>query len=541
MSKKNSYSYLGSITVSPKEAPSKKVFGLGQYSNTFLNLCGLRVKCIIHRTPIINSNPSEDLWSNPVYDIFKKQSNWDKDNGFSNFEAYIDEFFEISPFIKAIYDHFSDTTIREKGICNRSYDSKQGFVERLEKAEEGFVIRYGFNRDKNGLYPFTNQFIKFLKNSGSYSKKIAKTINKDTEEELWSSVEKAEEIIPWLNILCQSFIHDRFLKQTTKKALVPAIPRENVDKGIKRLLQAKTPIITINDRRIDYFKEGDNQSLGFIPTDTERYLNVHPSRIPLVKAGGEMFGSFMSHKLLQYESKIFYERWNDPKIRLNENYSRIAIEGGYKELIHRMGSSPKGKNIEQLKKLLYFQAHFLFTIPEEGGGCRIGNLIALEERKNNFGKTEEIIITAGTMLTPEAVYKSKASKGGRLLVPFVDLPKQMVGAPATWGAQAFLQMLVLEYLTMKSREFSKNGSLHIPRKQWELLAIESQIPESFMKRLDDIQELFCCPDQGFLEKQGDEYSFNKKNEKAKQHLIDQGKMREKRSVGAQKRAKKQTN
>ena len=53
-----------------------------------------------------------------------------------------------------------------------------------------------------------------------------------------------------------------------------------------------------------------------------------------------------------------------------------------------------------------------------------------------------------------------------------------------------------------------------------------------------IQGLFCCPDQGFLEKQGDEYSFNKRNEKAKQHLIEQGKMREKRSKQARNTGKK---
>ena len=74
LNRKNNYSHLGSITVAPKQAPAKRVFGLGYLFDTFLDFCGLRVKCIIHRTPIININSPEDLWANPVYDIFKQQS-----------------------------------------------------------------------------------------------------------------------------------------------------------------------------------------------------------------------------------------------------------------------------------------------------------------------------------------------------------------------------------------------------------------------------------------------------------------------------------
>lgn len=525
LSRKNNYPYLGSITISLKEEPSKRVFGLGYLADTLLDLCALRVKCIIHRTPIINSNPSEDLWSNPVYDIFKKQQNWDKDNGFSAFETYLDELLQISPFLKAIYEHFSDTTIREKGICNRNYDKKLGLVERVEGGDTGFVINYGFTRDKNGLYPFTNEFVKFLESSGKYGKKMAKKLNKDTEEELWKSVKKEKEILPWLNILCQSFIHDRFLKKTSKKILLPAIPRENIDKGIKRLLKAKTPIITVNDRRIDYFKEGDNQSLGFIPIHSKDLLNVHPDIVPVIKAGGKMIGSFMSHKLLHFENKLFYDRWNTGV----HDFRKVSIHGGYEAILRKLGYSTNGRNIANLKKILCFQAGFWFTLPVEGGGSKTGNLITFTEHKNKFGKIGSVDIIAGSMMTPEAVYSASKKDGGSLLVPFVDLPEKMVGNPATWGAQAFLQMLVLEYLTMQSREFAKKGSVLITDEKWEHLAMDANIPAGFMKRLRDIQNLFCCPEEGFLEIQANECTFNKKNDRAKAHLMEQGKMREKRS------------
>ena len=363
---------------------------------------------------------------------------------------------------------------------------------------------------------------------------MAKKVNKDSEEELWKSVESNKKFPPWLYMICQSFVHDRFLKQTTKKNLVPAIPRENIDKGIKRLLQTKKPIISVNDRRIDYFKEGDNQSLGFIPTDTERYLNVHPDIIPVIKAGGEMMGSFMSHKLLHFENKLFYDRWK----RGTHDFRKVSINGGYAKLARSLGYTPTGRNIEMLKKLLCFQAGFWFTLPVEGGGSKTGNLITFTEHKNKFGKIGSVDIIAGSMMTPEAVYSASKIDGGSLLVPFIDLPEKMVGNPATWGSQAFLQMLVLEYITMNSREFAKKGSVTIGQKTWENLALEAQITKSFLKRLPDIMGLFCSTSEGFLDRQGDEYFINKNHPEAAEHLLNQGRYREKRSQGAKNHKRK---
>ena len=101
-------------------------------------------------------------------------------------------------------------------------------------------------------------------------------------------------------------------------------------------------------------------------------------------------------------------------------------------------------------------------------------------------------------------------------------------------------MLVLEYITLHSREFYKNGSIVLSADQWESLAMDAGLPANFIGRLNEIMDLFCCPDQGFLDRQGQEYGFNKKNEKAKKHLVEQGKLREKRAKQAKysKRKKK---
>lgn len=526
LNSKNNYSHLGCIGLDPESESS--VIGLGCFSDTFLDVCGLGFKFDWQKVP----NLDIDLWSNPVYDIFKKQKNWDQDNGLLGFETYFHEFVEKSPFLKAVYENFLGAPV-ENDVCDSNCEIKNGFVKRLEKASHAFDVEFGFNRDKNGLCPFTNDFIKFLKSSGARGKKMAKNINKDSEEELWKSVESNKEFPPWLYMICQSFVHDRFLKQTTKKNLVPAIPRENFNKGIKRLLQAKTPIISVNDRRIDYFKEGDGQSLGFIPIHSKDLPNVHPDIIPVIKAGGEMFGSFMSHKLLHFENKLFYDRWSSGV----HDFRKVSIHGGYEAILRKLGYSTNGRTIANIKKILCFQAGFWFTLPIEGGGSKTGNLITFTEHKNKFGKIGSVDIIAGSMMTPDAVYSASKIDGGSLLVPFIDLPEKMVGNPATWGSQAFLQMLVLEYLTMQSREFAKKESVLITDEKWEQLALEANIPAGFMKRLGDIQNLFICPEQGFLEMQGNECSFNNKNDKARVHIMEQGKMREKKSKRAKSKKK----
>ena len=536
--KDKEYQYQGSITLEPQKK-SESVSGSGALFNTCLAVSGLRVKLLLYGNP---STRAGVVFESSAYTRIFGENTLEETPFLLSFQEYLTEFVQSVDLFNITSDAILEPERKNKILTN-----KDGLKIWWEWHPEGclFQLHYAFNREKSGRLTVTDQSIKFLNRSGKQGKKFAKILkeyNQKEELEFWASPQKEGDSPLWLPVLLNSFLKDRYSKQDKIKDRHRAIPRENFDKGLKRLLQAPHPLITIGDRKIDYHKEGDGKSLGFIPTDMQSFPNVHPSRVPIVRAGGELFRSFMSYKLLHYESKIFYERWRDEKIRLNinDNFSRLSIVGGYKELVHRLGESPKGTNIEKVKKLLYFQAHFLFTLPEEGGGCRVGNLIALEEKMNNFGKTEEIIISAGTMLTPEAVYSVSPKDSGRLLIPFVDLPEKMIGYPATWGAQAFLQMLILEYITLNSKEFSQNGSVIISQEMWEILAHEAQIPPGFMSRFKEIQNLFCCPDQGFLDRQGQEYGFNKKNEKAKKHLVEQGKLREKRAKQAKysKRKKK---
>ena len=89
-----------------------------------------------------------------------------------------------------------------------------------------------------------------------------------------------------------------------------------------------------------------------------------------------------------------------------------------------------------------------------------------------------------------------------------------------------MQLLILEHLTLQSREFANKGSVCISPEEWERLAVEANVPEELKPRIIEVRDLFCCSDQGFLERQGNEYTFNKKHEKAQNHLVEQGKMRE---------------
>lgn len=531
---KNDYQYQGKITINPQKTENA-IFGSGELNDTCLDVSGLRIKFMFYSNP---ATRDQFAFTSSTYKSILEENKLEEVPFFLSFFGYVKEFIQSIELFEKVASFVLEPPPKNKILTNK--DNLQIWCD-WDTTQGVFNLYYAFNREKTGRLGVTDRYIEFLKKSGAQGKKFAASLKKYTtteEHELWATASPKEEMPLWLGILLNSFVKDRYLKQDKIKDHHRAIPRENFDKGLKRLMQTPKPLITVGPMKIDYHKEGDGKSLGFIPTDMANFPNAHPSRIPIIKAGGELFKSFMSHKLLNWENKVFYERWKDEKIRLKENYSRISVKGGYRELIQLLGNSPEGKAIERLRKILYFQAHFLFNIPEEDGGCRIGNLIALEEKINKFGKVGELKITAGSMLTPEAVFNCGVRDQGRLLVPFVALPEKMVGNPATWGSQAFLQMLVLEYLTLHSRDFSKCGSIIISPGRWEALAIEAGIPANFIQRLNEIEVLFCCPDQGFLEKQGQEYSFNKKNEKAKTHLIEQGKMREKRAQQASRKKPK---
>ena len=299
-------------------------------------------------------------------------------------------------------------------------------------------------------------------------------------------------------------------------------------KGITPFLKEKTPLIEVKQDKIEYFMQGTKTSLGFIPTNMRDIPNIHSNTIPIVKAGGEIFNSFMAHKLIRYESKLIYERSQDTRIRLKENYARVEIAGGYEELARQLGYNPSaGKTLDALKKIMHFQSVFRFTIPTTDGGSWHGNLIILEEKKNKFGEIGKLIITAGSMLAPDAVYTTNPTDGDNLLIPFIDLPEEMIGRRLTWGPQALYHLLLSKHITDKSRELAQKGSITILDKEFQNLAEEANLPRETLVRLQDVQKLFCSPDQGFLEKQGNEYALNKKNERVQEHLVKQGKIREK--------------
>jgi hypothetical protein len=523
------YEYQGAIHIDPQKKGAT-VSSNGALGETCLDVFGLNVKLGLYSNPITRE---ENSFGGEICKNILKENNFEEVPFFLSFANYVAEFIQSIELFNKVTEYFWSPKRENSLIINK--DNLQIWCDWDDEIAI-HNVHYSFNRGKSGRFPVTEQFMAFLR-QGAQGKKFAENLKKYTaaeENKLWAPAEEHEERPLWLYILLHAFAKDRYLKQDKIKDHHRAIPRENFDKGLKRLFQTPQPLITVGVNKVDYHKKDDGKSLGFIPIDMQSFPNAHPSRIPIIKAGGELFNSFMSHKLLNWENKVFYERWKDEKIRLKENYARVSVKGGYKELVKILGSYPDGESIDKLRKIIYFQAHFLFTIPEDDGGCRIGNLIALEEKVNKFGQVGELKITAGSMLTPDAVFSCGVRDFGRLLVPFVSLPEKMIGHKPTWGAQAFLQMLILEYITIQSREFAKNGAVIISAEQWETLAIDAGLPSNFIGRLNEIMALFCCPDQGFLDVQGQEYSFNKKNEKAKKHLIEQGKMREKRANQAKR-------
>lgn len=459
--------------------------------------------------------------------LFTKHKQEDLKTQYTPFAEYLDQFIQSIPFLKYLTSQVNYKTRKIEKSFNQTYT--QAKTQDI-KEKSACIITYKMDRSKKRLFEITLDYSKHLKTLGPCGKNLAKTLqrlNQEEEEALWGFWDKDTPPL-WLRMLYKSFLEDCFEKK--KAELLPAITRETMDKGLKRLIQEKSPVIHINDRHLEYFSEKDKRSLGYIPLKSKDLPNVQPDIIPIIKAGGKMVGSFMSHKLLHFENKLFYDRWNNNE----KDFRKVSIEGGYVELARKLGYAKNGRSIENLKKILYFQAAFWFTLSSPDGGSKTGNLITLTEHKNKFGEIGQLDIIAGSMLTPEAVYTASKEEGGSLLIPFVDLPEKMLGNPATWGGQAFLQMLLLEYLTINSREFVGKESVRITKKDWEMLILEAKLPHTFVKRLKDIQKLFCCPEQGFLDIQGEECSFNKRNEKAAKHLLAQGQLREKRAKQAKK-------
>jgi len=453
------------------------------------------------------------------------------------FAEYFEAFIQSISFFKYFRSQIDHKTRDPEKELNKKYTAAA--FHWLEEGV-GFCITYAMGRSKKGLLEITQEYIIFLKGSGTQGAKLAKAMQKLSQEEedaLWGTWEN-ETPPMWLSLLYRSFLEDSFNAQNKRKEMHPTLTRETIDKGLKRMFQTAKPVILEKEDKVEFYYKENQKSLGFIPVNMPDIQNVHPDTIPVIRAGGEIFNSFMSHKLLRYESKIFYEQWKNPKLR---EYSSLKIRGGYEELARRLGyNSSKGKTLEQLRKLMLFQAGFWFTIPTADGGSKRGNLIVMEEEVNKYGKIGALHIIAGTMLAPSAVYKARAEEDGRLLVPAIDLPEEMIGYRGSWGAQAFLQLLVLEHLTLQSREFAKKGSVLITTEDWERLAIEAKIPGTFKGGVLEIQRFFCCPEEGFLERQGEEYILNKKHAKAQKHLLEQGKIREKRAKDAKNSNKRKS-
>lgn len=475
------------------------------------------------------SNPlllSQDFVPEKYKGLFTGEG--DLKSQYKAFNEYFDAFIQGISFFKYFRSQIDHKTRdAEKTL------KKKNTVATFEWLEDrmGFVIKYGMGRSKKGLLEITQEYITFLKSSGTQGTKLAKAMQKLSQEEetaLWGAW---EDVTPpmWLSLLYRSFFEDYFNKEKKRVEMPPALTRETIDKGLKRMFQTAKPVILEKEDKVEFYYKESQKSLGFIPVNMPDIQNVHPDTIPVIRAGGEIFNSFMSHRLLRYESKIFYEQWKNPKLR---EYSTLKIKGGYEELAKRLGYQKTGKVLEQLRKLMFFQAGFWFTIATAEGGSKRGNLIAMEEEVNKYGKVGTLHIVAGSMLAPSAVYRASSEEKGKLLVPSIDLPEEMVGYRGSWGAQAFLQLLVLEHLTLQSREFAKKGAVSITEEDWERLAIEAKIPERFRGGIEEIQKFFCCPEEGFLDKQGDEYVLNKKHAKAQEHLLEQGKTREKRAKDA---------
>lgn len=335
----NTIEHTGSITFAEEgvERNEKEIFRkpIKVQWKGFLSSSFQQVSAAIVWIPML-SNPllsDQDIIPEKYRTLFTGQGREELKGQYVAFAEYFDNFIQSISFFKYFTSQINHKTREPKKILKKKYTVAT--FQWLED-EMGFYINYSVGRSKRGLLDITQEYIAYLKTAGKQGITIAKAMQKLSQKEedaLWGGwVENTPPI--WLSLLYKSFIDGYFEAQSKRKEMPPALTRETIDKGLKRMFQTAKPVILEKEDKVEFYYKESQKSLGFIPVNMSDIQNVHPDTIPVIRAGGEIFNSFMSHKLLRYESKIFYEQWKNPKLR---EYSTLKIKGGYEELARRLG------------------------------------------------------------------------------------------------------------------------------------------------------------------------------------------------------------
>jgi hypothetical protein len=265
--------------------------------------------------------------------------------------------------------------------------------------------------------------------------------------------------------------------------------------------------------------------------------------IPLVPAtlhnqvfrGVGKIDTVIAHKTLRYAVSLPLEQ----KLKGILDFRVKEYEGGFVELGEKMGVTHK-KQLAELREILYALKYLDIPNIKESRITK-GRLIDVTRfRSLKTGREDGLILT----VLPTLVAYGKINCSGMLLIPMATLPPPVHGVMATQyhAALYYLQMTLLEEFSDKSKEFYQHKCVKIGDADWDRLLVESNIPVKYKERIikgwivdgDDAPKVLEC-----IEK--NHYVLGKSYKKSSKFLMNQGKIRIKKSLKGKASAQKKKN
>ncbi len=238
------------------------------------------------------------------------------------------------------------------------------------------------------------------------------------------------------------------------------------------------------------------------------------------------------HKALRYAVSLPFKQ----KLKGISDFRVREFEGGFVELGREMGITHK-KPLAELREILYALKHL--DIPNiKDSRITKGRLVDVTHfRSPKTGRKDGLIIT----VLPTLVAYGKTDCTGMLLIPMATLPPpvQNIVAKPFHAALYYLQMILLEEFSNKSREFYHHKCIQITHIDWKRMLTKANIPNKYKDRIisgwttneKDVPRVLQIVEK-------DHYTLGESYEKPSKFLMEQGKIRVQQSIKGKASAKK---
>jgi len=237
--------------------------------------------------------------------------------------------------------------------------------------------------------------------------------------------------------------------------------------------------------------------------------------LDVIERGLSLLGSVLSHRLLRWQVHTGHDQYMAGLPYANV----LEIDGGWSALAKQLGF--KEKDVPDLKKLIYAQAHFRFDFPD---GSK-GNLVQYNERPAMGQDRARLTITLGTPLLPSFVHGLPKRKTDRKLVPYPKEPPPLFGRPNEHGQQLTMSLAFVAELRERAPELATKGTVQFTIDDWIRMADRSQLPRKLIVPVLETWESGDTRSRPFIIKEGtDRYTLSDAHLAERDFLIDAGQM-----------------